>query len=126
MHLPVHYLKWHYTTAYQDITRVWLNYLWFMAHFFSIALLLKTFFSPFKRIKEQNKKAFDLQALAETLAINLMMRLVGIILRTVLLAIGLSVVLVVFLGGIAFYTLWTFLPVVLLGLLLVGFGIIRL
>lgn len=126
MNWPITYIRWHYGAAFQDITRIWLNYLWFLFHFFSIKLLLKTFFQPFRRVQEEKQKTFNLQDIAETLAINMMMRFVGMVLRTVILAIGLGVILFFFLGGILFYIFWTAFPVAALILVLISLNVINL
>ena len=114
------YLTWHYSTAYRDLLRAWLNYMWFVAHFFSLGILLRTFFSPFKRNSEKNNKGLDIEAILEVLAVNLIMRLVGILIRTVLIAIGLAVLAVVTTGGLAAILIWTLLPGFLIALLLVS------
>ena len=38
------YLSWHYTRAFRDIGSVWLNFMWFILHFFSMPLFLRTLF----------------------------------------------------------------------------------
>ncbi len=124
MNWPIAYIRWHYSTAYRDITRIWFNYLWFLFHFFSIALLLKTFFQPFRRIQEEKTKTFNLQEIGENLAINLMMRLVGMLLRLVILSLGLVIIFLFFLGGLIFYVFWTAFPVAALILILLSLNVL--
>jgi type IV secretory pathway VirB6-like protein len=115
----LHYFTWHYTTAYRDYLRAWLNYLWFVAHFFSLGILLRTFFAPFKRISEKNEKGLNVQAFFEALAVNTLMRLVGMLVRTALISIGLIALVFIAIAGAVGLLIWTLMPVVLLGLLLV-------
>ena len=114
------YLTWHYSTAYRDFLRAWINYLWFVAHFFSLEILLRTFFTPFKRISEKNNAGLDIGAILEVFAVNLLMRLVGMLVRTVLISIGLVVLFGVAVGGVLGLLVWTLLPGILLMLLLIS------
>lgn len=116
----IDYLRWHYSTAYRDLTRIWANYLWFVAHFFSLGILLKTLLAPYKRMKEKNTKGLDLEAIGEVIAVNTVMRLVGLVLRSVVLVIGFVVLGVVLALGIIAYVVWTLFPFVLVALLLVS------
>ncbi len=116
----IDYLRWHYGMAYRDLTRVWLNYLWFVAHFFSLGILLRTLFAPYKRMKEKNEKGLDFQAIGEMIAVNTVMRLVGFLLRIIVLTIGLAVLSVVLVLGLILYPIWTIMPVLLIALLLIS------
>lgn len=108
-----HYLMWHYTRALQNIVRVCANFLWFFYHFFSISFLLKTFFNRFERLGEEYKKGLDVPAFAATLTVNTLMRIVGILARTIVILLGVSVTVTVFLFGIIFFVFWLFLPFML-------------
>jgi len=116
----IDYLRWHYGMAYRDLTRVWLNYMWFVAHFFSLGILLKTLFAPYKRMKEKNKKGLDLGAIGEMIAVNTVMRLVGFVLRITVLAVGVSILLLIVILGLIMYPIWTILPIILIALLLIS------
>lgn len=124
MIISAHYVRWHYGNAYRDIVRIWTNYLWFIAHFFSLQLLLRTFAAPFRRIEEGGKTGFDLKALAEKIAVNTMMRLVGIVLRTIIIAIGLVTLAAATIAGIATIIIWTLFPLVLGYLILLSLHIV--
>lgn len=105
-----HYLFWHYTRAYRDIFAMYLNFAWFVAHFFSIPLLLRTLFAPWKRITAGHKK-FDLEDWAEAVTFNILSRVTGFLVRTVLIVLGLCVLSLLTALFLAFLLLWCFLPV---------------
>lgn len=116
-----HYLLWHYTRAFLEIFNVWLNLMWFVVNFFSIPQLLRSLFSPWKRIQEGRGEKWNLEDLAGFIIIGLISRLIGFILRLTIITIGLVCLFIVVFGGFAVYVIWVAAPLVLFGLL--GFGI---
>ena len=117
----IHYLAWHYTRAWSDITHILVNFLQAVTHFFSMKLLLRTFFSPFHKIKAKYGGGLSVEDLAGTLVTNLLMRVVGMVLRTLLLVIGFAVFVIVLFCGLVFYFIWLVLPIILLYLLIYSF-----
>lgn len=115
-----YYVLWHYTEAIADIVRIWRNYLWFFWHFFAIPVLLATLFSPWRRLQEEYAGGFDLEKFFAAKIVNISMRLVGAVVRLAFIAVGSIVILAVFLAGIAFLIIWIALPVISLGLLVIG------
>ena len=110
------YLAWHWSTAIRRWWQIYLDFLWFCFHFFSLGLLVRTLFSPWRRLAENYPKEFVPSALAETLVVNGLMRLVGASIRLILIAFGLVCLTVVFVLGWVAFVLWLltpFLPVVL-------------
>ncbi len=108
------YLVWHYSTAYIDLLRVWWNYLWFVNHLFSVPDVLMTWFAPFKRLQEERANILlHPEDFFGALFVNLMMRLVGFLVRTALLSIALLAFLIVLFAGFFFLALWTVLPILL-------------
>jgi len=106
------YLAWHYSEALKDITRIWTNFLWFIANFFSLTLLLRTFFSPWQRLTEgRAREGFHAEDIAEAIMTNTIMRLVGMLMRSIAIILGITMLLIVFCAGIAFYAVWLLLPV---------------
>ena len=105
------YLIWHYSEALKDITRVWTNFLWFISNFFSLPLLFKTFFAPWKRIEEKRPRGFSLEIIAEVVIANTLMRFVGAVIRFGVVVVGIVAILFVFWFGIFFFVLWLLLPV---------------
>lgn len=119
------YLVWHYSSAFRDITRVWTNFLWFTYNFFSLPLLVKTFFAPWKRLHEERAKgAFSLEDIASVIVTNTVMRFVGALMRTAVLFVGTIFVLLVFWVGLIFYVAWVFLPVLCVWSFLYGLSVL--
>jgi hypothetical protein len=109
------YLMWHYTRAYGDILHIWRNLVYFLFNFFSTPTMFRTLFSPWKRIQaERENRGFDFSDYFSTLIVNLMMRLVGLFMRLVLIAISFSVLGVAVVLGLGFFVLWTVLPILVL------------
>lgn len=107
------YFVWHYTRAIHDLFYNWLNFIWFTFNFFSISLLFKTFFSPWKRLGEKRKGFFDFTFII----IDIIMRLFGILMRTVAIIIGIIFTILVVLSGPLILLLWIIWPAAILYLL---------
>ncbi len=116
------YLVWHYSRAFRDIGALWFNFAWFVTHFFSIPLLLRTLFSPWKRLSDEYERA-GVEKIAETFVFNLMSRVLGFIVRVIFLCIGLSILLALLIGFILFIGLWLFLPAVALFITIWGISL---
>lgn len=114
------YLIWHYSTAFTDIRRLQKNITWFIYHFFSVELLLKTLFMPFRRLSgsevEKKESVFD------KIVINVVMRIVGFFVRFAVVLIGVFFVCLVNILFIGFYLVWLFLPLLIPVLFLLGLG----
>lgn len=117
-----HYLLWHYTKAFGEIRHVWKNIVWFTFHFFSIPQLLRSYLSPWKRMTEERGRSFNFEELASFVIINLISRIVGVLLRTVVIISGIASLFVLLLGIIATYIFWIFAPAIIV--LIFYFGIV--
>lgn len=116
-----HYLLWHYTRAFMELFHVWFNFIWFVVHFFSIPQLMRSWFAPWKRMVEGRGEKWNLEDLAGFIIIGLISRIIGFIMRTVVIAIGLVSLFIVVVGGFLVYAFWIAAPIVIISLL--GFGI---
>lgn len=112
------YLVWHYSRAFRDVSSFWMNIAWFVTHFFSMPLLFRTLLSPWKRVRTEHTQ-YGLEDYAETILFNIMSRVVGALIRSVLLVFGLSTLTLVLTGYVLSLFVWIFLPVIAL-LSLVG------
>lgn len=122
--LPFEYLWWHYTLAWRDLGAIWGNYLWFIYHFFSIPVLIRTLFSPWKRLGESYPERFNLGATLATFFINSLMRLIGGVIRLALLIFGFAVYLLVILLGVITFVLWLVLPLIIILALILGLALL--
>lgn len=118
------YLHWHYGPAFHELFQVWLNFLWFIIHFFSLPQLGRSLFSPWKRITEQKQRGFSFENLASVIIIGLLSRLVGFLIRGSVLLVGLIILALVTISGLAIYLLWFAAPLIMVLLVGVGFSLI--
>ncbi len=123
--LPFNYLLWHYTTAWSDLIRLYTNAVWFFWHFFSIRILVGTLLAPWHRLREASSK--ETAGFLGSLIINLILRMIGFVARTVIILSGFLTLVLFSLFSLAFFALWLVLPIVALGLVLNGFiGVMKL
>ncbi|MEK7650321.1 MAG: hypothetical protein AAB364_00370 [Patescibacteria group bacterium] len=122
--LPFEYLWWHYTLAWRDLVVIWGNYLWFIYHFFSISVLARTLLAPWKRLGEVYPARFNLGATLATFFINSLMRLVGAVIRIIMLVFGGLVYLLVILLGSVTLILWLVLPLIIILALVLGLALL--
>lgn len=118
------YIFWHYSAALLDILFIWRNYLWFVNHLFSVWLLIKTYISPWKRMSEKKPNVFDLEDFLSAILVNIIMRMVGMLFRTILLGIALFFYIVIIVAGFAFIIFWIVLPPLIIKLFVSGTSLI--
>jgi len=94
-----------------------MDFVWFVFNYFSISLLAKTLFYPWKRIGERRSKFFD----PTFLIIDFIMRTVGFLFRTIAIIVGSVAVLLAVIIGPFFIIGWILFPIIIL--LLLGNGI---
>ena len=118
------YLGWQFWEMPKSILISWKNFLRFGLNYFSLPLLLKTFFSPWRQYKWSYGKGFDIGRYLEVFISNLISRTLGAVLRVFLIIIGILVeVFIIFAGMIIFFG-WLILPALLIAGLIFGFKIL--
>jgi hypothetical protein len=115
-----HYLLWHYTEAYKELFSVCKNLIWFIVHFFSIPQLLKTLFSPWRRIVEEKKKSWDIEDFASRIVVNIISRIIGAIMRLLVISTGLTCLLIMLGTSAILCVLWMALPAIIVGCFALG------
>jgi len=115
-----YYFLWHYSQGLLDYFKVWKNLVWFLWNFFSIKILVKTFFTPFQRLKETYSGGLDLERFATSILITTLMRLVGMIIRSAIIIFGLISLLIFIIGGLLGIVVWLFLPLIILWLMFIS------
>jgi hypothetical protein len=115
-----YYLGWHYGRGIVEYLTVFINFMTFVPRFFSIGTLFRTLLSPFQRLKEHYQGGLELENLAEVLVVNIMMRLVGLVVRSFIIAIGLIATVFTFVIGIFLFILWILLPAILIFLFIIS------
>ncbi len=107
------YLSWHYKYALGNLFSLTKEFIRFFFNFFSIGLFAKTLFLPMFSVKaDPGKEVYIIDYIAIIIS-NLFLRVLGFIVRSCFIAIGvLSIVLVsILMTGILF--VWVFMPFIL-------------
>ncbi|HEA84488.1 MAG TPA: hypothetical protein ENI04_00715 [Candidatus Wildermuthbacteria bacterium] len=118
------YLKWHFLEAPRTILGAIKNVLLFNLEYFSVVLLLKTLFSPWKRYQWSHKGSFSIKKSMEALVSNLISRTLGALIRGFIIIVGL-ISEVALLGASAFVFLgWMILPLLIILALFYGIRIL--
>jgi hypothetical protein len=120
----VGYLKWHYSKAVRSVVSVWKNFLDFLVEFFSLKYLLRNLLDPWKRMNDNYPSRFSLKDYAFAFITNIIMRIVGIIMRLLLLVVTIiSCIIFVIILPLAIF-IWAVLPLIILFLLISGLYLI--
>lgn len=108
--LLVGFFQWWYGAGWRDKMSRTIASLSRTSDYFSISLLLKTFFRPFRQISagEQGK---GLQAMFQALLDKLLSRLIGAFIRFFMIIIGAIALLISVLIGLARLIIWPLFPV---------------
>lgn len=118
------YFAWHYGRAFVDMFHIWMNFLWFVYNFFSISALIDTFFDPWKRMGESYPKGLDIAGVISTFVVNVLMRMVGIMVRLIVLCIGLFFAIIIFTVGVVVALSWALMPIVFVALVIISLRLI--
>ena len=112
------WLLWHFYEMPKFLLSVWRNYLLFGLNYFSIPLLVKTLFSPWRRYNWIYPKGFDVKEFFNTLISNTFSRILGAICRIVLIVVGAIAQFFIFVIGIAVIILWFLIPFIIIFIIL--------
>lgn len=107
--LFVSLIKWWYTDGWRQRAKLISVRLDGVIDYFSVDLLLKTLFSPFRQIsagRVDGPLGDQLRAFAD----RLVSRLIGAVVRTLILLVGLVAISVYAVGGLVILVLWLFVP----------------
>jgi len=124
INLITDYFIWHYSRAVFELLHIWKNFIWYTIHLFSIQKLLKTWISPFKRITENRRRAWDFEDFIGSILIGLLSRIIGFFIRTVFIAVGLLFLTLVLILGLGIALTWIILPVVPITLIVFGLAVL--
>jgi hypothetical protein len=118
------WLIWQFFDIPKNILKAWKNFLKFNLNYFSVPLLLKTFFSHWRRYKWSYGKGFYPGRYLEAFFSNMISRTLGTIIRSCLIFIGFLVEVFILLVGIVVFFGWLILPFLLLAGLIFGIKIL--
>lgn len=120
----VRYLKWHYYLGYYYVSVMYKNLLVFLFEYFTIKSLIKEFFLPWKRLSGSYKGVKNISSFFMVLIQNMIMRVVGIILRALVLFVGCIVILIFIPVYPIAIVLWTVFPLLIISLIIFGIALI--
>lgn len=96
----------------------------FNLNYFSVFPLMKTLFSPWRRYNWVYPKGFDIAKYFEILSSNLISRMMGAIMRSSLIVIGLIMEILIIIAGIIILIAWLALPAILILGLIFGLNLL--
>jgi hypothetical protein len=108
------WIVWHFYEMPKFLFSVWRNYLLFGLNYFSVPLLLKTLFSPWRGYRWKYPKGFDIEEFFYTITSNTFSRILGAMCRIVLIIIGIIFQIFIFIAGLIIILLWLLLPFILI------------
>jgi len=114
------YVRWHYGRSLSEGYAMFKNFEWFVYQFFSVPILLNTFFDKFERLGEEYRKGSGASGIFEAIIVNTLMRLVGMCFRTVLIFVGIVCMMFIALFFIVFGIIWIVLPLLVPVSLFIG------
>ena len=120
----IQYLLWYFFDVPKEILKGWRNFLLFNLNYFSFFLLLKTFFSHWRQYKWSYGRGFDIARYLEAFFSNLISRILGAIMRTFLIFVGILTEIFIIIFGAIIFLGWILLPVFIIFGLYFGFKII--
>jgi len=116
----IQYFQWHFAEMPKEILRIWKNYFRYYSYLFSIPLLLKTLFAPWRKYSWSYGRGFNVRRWAEAFVSNSFSRIIGAIMRSFLILAGMIMeIFVLIIGGIIFL-LWMLAPIVIVMCFILG------
>jgi len=116
------YILWHYGRGFSELAHFWASIILFINHFFSIPLLIRTLFSPWRRMGEATRRGgLHIGDYFGDLVVGLLMRIVGFAVRMPTIIIGCIFLIGSVLLFPVLFLVWLLLPP--FALLLIVFGL---
>jgi len=110
----IQYFLWYFFDVPKEILKGWKNFLVFNFNYFSIPLLLKTFFSHWRQYKWGYGRGFDFGRYLEAFFSNLISRILGAIMRIFLIFFGILTEIIIGVVGLVLFLSWLLLPVLMI------------
>ena len=120
----VKFINWHFFEMPQEILRIWKGFLRFNLNFFSLRMLVRTFFAPWHKYQYSYGRGFDFKRYLETFSFNALARVMGAMVRTILIIIGLVSEFFLFCFGVIVFFAWILLPILFIAGIIFGFSMI--
>ena len=108
------WLIWHFYEMPKFLLGVWKNYILFALSYFSVPFLLKSLFAPWRKYKWNYPKGFAVGEFFSTLISNAISRILGALVRIVLIVIGILFQIFVIFAGLMIVFLWIAIPFIII------------
>ena len=114
------YIYWHYSSGAASVMKRGITFARGVLNYFSVLHLFRTLFYPWHRYIEPYHRGFYLSEFLTTLAGNIISRVLGAIMRLVMIIFGTVVSVIALIASLAVFVAWLFLPVLLPGSFVLG------
>lgn len=108
------WLIWHFYEMPRFLLGVWKNYILFASNYFSLPILLKSLLAPWRKYRWGYPKGFDIGEFFSTLVSNTFSRILGALMRAVLIIAGVFFQIFVIFAGLIILLLWIFIPFIII------------
>ena len=115
------WLFWHFYEMPEFLLKVWKNYILFALNYFSLPILLKSLIAPWRKYKWNYPKWFDVGEFFSTFISNVFSRLLGALMRIVLIIFGIVFQVFVIFAGLMIFLLWLLIPFIIIAGFLFAF-----
>ncbi|OHA62867.1 MAG: hypothetical protein A2748_00870 [Candidatus Wildermuthbacteria bacterium RIFCSPHIGHO2_01_FULL_45_20] len=112
--LAFKYMYWHFVYVPGEITKAWMNFVWFSLNFFSVEQLARTYFAPWRGVRWKQSRGFSIREFLNIHVSNMISRALGAFVRTWLIVFGLVSMIIVLLSGVIIFVGWLALPLLML------------
>jgi hypothetical protein len=110
----ISWILWQFYEMPKFLIGVCVNYLVFASNIFSVFLLLKTLFFPWKKYKWNYPKGFNVTEFFNTLISNIFSRFLGALMRLFLIIAGILFQIFVIIATAAIIFIWIALPFIII------------
>lgn len=115
--IAVAWVKWHFYDVPAFLLSVYRNYLNFGLYYFSIPLLARTFFSPWRKYQWNYPKGLNIGEMLAVLVSNLFSRLMGALSRIVLIIAGSIFEMLIAIFGAVIVIVWVLIPLLIVAII---------
>jgi len=105
---------WHFYEMPKFLLGVWKNYIFFALDYFSMPVLLKSLFAPWRRYRWSYPKGFDVGGFVSTFISNMFSRFLGAFMRIILIIVGIFFQIFVIFVGLIIFLLWILIPFIII------------
>lgn len=105
---------WHFYSMPKFLLEVWNNYILFALNYFSLFILLKSLFSPWRKYRWNYPKGFNAVEFLNTLISNFFSRIIGAVMRVFLILAGIIFLMFTAVAGAVVFLFWIFIPFIII------------